>query len=286
MIYCPNCKNLLDEVSLSCGGEECLPPKFGVARLLKKQFAERFLPHEERFIQIREQEGTRWKDASLYEKMPYLNKEEGKGYPEWKGFQADLKIIDKYLKNKNGLDVLNYGSWNGWLSNQLVMRGHQVTAIGYFADEFDGLGAQQFYQNNWLSIQMDIENGLDLLARTYDCIIMNRGISFLEDPEKTCRELISKLNNNGLLVITGMNVYANPAKAIKSKEAYWEHFKKTYGFDLRFTNSKSHLSADDHLRFRELGIETFPYPDKILQNMRAGIIRTKPLYLYGVYQKN
>ena len=245
MIICPNCKNVLDEEALTCGGKHCLKPKFGVARLLRSDFADRFLDYEKKFAEIRELEGVRIKDKTVYNKMPFLNPEEGKGFREWSACRADLKIISKLISGKTGLEVLNYGSWNGWLSNQLVLKGHKVTAIAYFIDEYDGLGANRHFDTQWLSVQMDIENDLDIIEKKFDCIILNRGVSFLEHPINIVELLIRKLNLGGLLIITGMNVYRKVDKVRQTKLEFWDSFKDKYGFDIRFTKTKSYLDSKD-----------------------------------------
>ena len=78
---------------------------------------------------------------------------------------------------KDQLKILDLGAWNGWLSNQLSSDGHElVTAIDYFLHERDGLAAKKYYPNEFLAIQMDLED-LSILPYNYDIIIINRGFT-------------------------------------------------------------------------------------------------------------
>ena len=92
MIRCPNCDVSIQLDNLnSCIGADCLPPKFGVHRLLKKEVVKRLLPFEERFSNIREQEGVRWKNTSIYERLPFVSKKEGNKLDIWKTLRT-IKI--------------------------------------------------------------------------------------------------------------------------------------------------------------------------------------------------
>ena len=42
------------------------------------------------------------------------------------------------IKGKKNLHILDYGGWNGWLSNYLSQKGHQLVTTDLFIDEFDG----------------------------------------------------------------------------------------------------------------------------------------------------
>ena len=177
---------------------------------------------------------------------------------------------------------MNYGSWNGWLSNNLVKWGHRVTAISYFSDEYDGLGAQQFYKNKWLSIQMDIEHNLDILEEKYDCIIINRGVGYLENPVKTVLELIDKLRSGGILLITGLNVYKDdkiPQQKIADFIAYND---KKYNFPIFFTQSKGYLDANDIKNLKKLGIKLYPHSNKIIQKIKIAFSPKRPYICYGL----
>lgn len=284
-ISCPKCKQPVDFERLSCGGEQCLKNKNGVVRLFTDDFYQSFQQYENHFTAAREAEGVRIKDTTVYEQLPYLDNVLGRNSREWKAFREDLIVFQQVLKGRKNLKILNFGSWNGWLSNHLVKWGHHPLAIAYFADQYDGLGAQQFYKNNWSSVQMDIEGGLSVLEDVFDVIIVNRGVSFLVDPAKTIAELIKKLDTGGQLIITGLNHYEDTSKIEQQFEQHQKHYREKHGVELRFTPTKGYLSSKDIRQMMELGVQLKPYPNKQLQNLRALFWRTKPAYKYGYYLK-
>lgn len=285
MIRCPNCGNELNKELLACGTENCLSPKYGVARLLRPDFAKQLWTFEKGFQPIREEKGIRIKETALYEQLPYLPTGKGPAIAEWKQFQMDLKILKQQLRQRKKVRILNHGSWNGWLSNHLTNWGHEVTAIGYFIDEYDGLGAQQFYKNNWLSIQMDIEDDLDILEEKYDIIIINRGLAFTKHPIQLLEKLATKLVPNGQVFITGLNIHNNPSVAQENYEAYKKHFKEVYNFTLRLKPTKGYLDKQDKDNLRRLGVQFYVYPDKWLHQIRAMLLPTKTQFYYGIFQQ-
>lgn len=157
-IRCPNCNEYLDPDKGSCGTEACLSPLYGVARMMRQEFFQAFDLYSRQFEQIREKEGLRIKDPSLYENMPFVKTKKSADRYQWHLRCYDLAILKKVMRSGSGQKVLDFGSWNGWLSNTLVNWGHVPTAVGYFIDPYDGLGAKQFYRNDWLSVQMDLED--------------------------------------------------------------------------------------------------------------------------------
>jgi len=282
-VRCPKCQQLVDFTVLSCGGKDCLASENEVIRLFTDDFYQSFHLHEQHFREAREAEGVRIKDTSVYEQLPYLDNVLGRNHGEWKAFREDLQVIARHLSGQQDLKVLNYGSWNGWLSNHLVKWGHQPLAIAYFADEYDGLGAQQFYHNDWASVQMDIEGNLAIIEDTFDVIILNRGVAFLVDPAKTIEELISKLAPRGQLMITGFNYSKDTEKVKERFQQHRKHYHEKHGIELLFTPTKGYLSNQDVLAIKALGVQLKPHPNKFLQNIRAQFIKTKPTYAYGYY---
>lgn len=282
-VRCPNCQQLVDFTVLSCGGKDCLMSENEVVRLFTDDFYQSFHLHEQHFVQAREAEGVRIKDTSVYEQLPYLDNVLGRNHGEWKAFREDLQLISGHLAGRQGLRVLNYGSWNGWLSNHLVKWGHQALAISYFADPHDGLGAQQFYRNNWSSVQMDIEGNLAIIEDTFDVIILNRGVAFLVDPAKTVAELMGKLAPGGQLIVTGFNYSKDTGKAKERFLQHRKHYQEKHGVELLFTPTKGYLSHQDVQDIKALGVELKPHPNKFLQNIRAQFVKTKPTYRYGYF---
>ena len=211
---------------------------------------------------------------------------EGNSIKEWKGFQDDLQIINKRIKHLPPSKALNFGSFNGWLSNDLVKAGHEVTAMSYFIDQYDGLASEQFYTNSWTSIQMEVEEDLSEIKDSYDIIVLNRGVAFLNKTELTIKTLKSKLNPGGVLIITGVKIFKNPSVIKLLYKKHLERYENQYDFQLEFKPLKGYLDISDKINLEKMGIKLFEYPQKFLQNIRARFNHKKPLYYFGVYTKD
>ena len=280
-IRCPNCQRKVDE-SGWCGTTDCLRPMHGVWRLMTKEFFQKLDLYLASFQLMRDKEGLRITDSRLYEGMPY-----GDNYPRafkntWKEFRQDLDWLQKRM-NGYRLKVLNYGSWNGWLSNRLVAWGHEVTAVSYFIDPFDGLGAKQHFSNDWLAIQMNIEE-LSTLEKTFDVIIMNRGISFLMEPLKRIRDLQTKLTNGGRLFITGLHIFDDPAQREAHLATRAGRYKSDYDLELFPFPTKGYLDQSDEKAMLQMGIGLTPGRSAIT-HMVNRLLPTRPRYYYGYFEK-
>lgn len=285
MYQCPKCNQTIDLEGLPCHRANCLPKKHGVLRLLTDDFQTKLFEFEERFVSVREQSGVRIKDTSLYPKLPFIQGHPKYDFPEWAGFRNDLVIIKKTLKDRQGLRILNFGSWNGWLSNRLVEMGQNVTAISYFIDEYDGLGACQHYSNRWTSVQMDIEHGLQVLMETYDVIIINRGLSYLSNPYQTLTNLKQKLNPRGKLIITGIHIWNNSTLGKKRFEQKCQAYHDKYHQDLMLRPTKGYLDQQDQRSLKKLKVQLKPYPGLTIQNNLKKILRRSISRYYGLYTK-
>jgi 2-polyprenyl-3-methyl-5-hydroxy-6-metoxy-1,4-benzoquinol methylase len=280
-VRCPNCSNLLNPSTLHCGGRSCPLPKFRVARVMKKDFWQYLNSYLERFETIREEQGYRIKDTTIYPNLPYIDNVFGKNESEWYLFRRDLKIIRNALKGRSKLEILNYGSWNGWLSNRLVLDGHRVTAIGYFIDEFDGLGAKQYFPSEWLAIQTDLDD-LSILEKNFDAIIFNRGIQFEEKPAIKVNTLINKLRPDGILIITGIDFYRDPRKRARDITNLVEDYRKKYNFNLFIRPTKGYIDRADIRDMKTFGMQLHRYPGMWGSHLRSILSRVQLIPFYGV----
>ncbi len=281
-IRCPECSNVISPDGF-CGTDGCLTPVDGVWRLMTLAFYKELLPFLRGFEAMREQEGYRIKDTSLYSRMPFDS-----NYPPifgdtFRQLERDLGWIHKRLP-KRPVKVLNYGSWNGWLSHQLAEHQHEVTAISYFIDSYDGLAAKKYFPTDWRAIQMNIED-LQIMDENFDVIIMNRGISYLTQPLMIVRRLMEKLTSSGLLLITGLNVYSNPISRQKTLADRAARYRRLYGVELFPFPTRGYLDQDDLSGLKQLGIslDACRYG---LSNLRSFFRPSRPRCYRGWYQKS
>ncbi len=283
-LLCPNCREVIDAEALACPNGHRFICRSGVLSLLAESFGRELRPFLESFQAVRAAERKRRVDPAIYDRLPFIPADMGdvQFQLEWRLRQSDLVVVADRLRERPRSRVLDIGAWNGWLSHQLARRGHEVTAIDYFSDEYDGLGARRFYSTQWSAIQMDLLD-LAVIDMTFDAIIVNRCLQFLPDPIAYVGSLRHKLSAGGQLIITGLPFFQDPRwKAQRVIEMQQAH-RARYGFDLFLRPAKGYLDFGDKRCLEASGIEMKRYPQLWRASLRAMVDRTRPLQMYGVY---
>ena len=180
--------------------------------------------------------------------------------------------------------MLEIGAWNHWLTNRLNKDGHQLTAIDYFIDQFDGLGAKTHYKSNeWLSIQLNLER-LDIIDETFDIIIVNRAIIYFKDPLSVLKALKEKLKPNGQIIITGLIYDRYPGKFMTRFNALNEEFEIKEGFSLAIKPFYGAFGNKELQDAQELGYTSHEYKLSFLQYLSRQIKRRDEKLMYLVYK--
>lgn len=218
------------------------------------------------------------KDVSLYKNLPFSIYSE-----EWKERQKDIYVIDEKIKNKKNLKILDVGSWNGWLSNYLSNKGHQVTALNLFMDEYDGLLSKNKYETTYTSLQINVEE-LYRIEDQFDCIVFNRNWAFFNNAQKVFNDAKKMLTPNGEILFTGLAFYKNPVKAKKNLELMNEKFETKYKIPIIYNDSKGYLDADDFSFFTRNNISLQSYQK--VKNFIKLLFPKKARIYYGCYKNN
>jgi 2-polyprenyl-3-methyl-5-hydroxy-6-metoxy-1,4-benzoquinol methylase len=279
-LLCPNCCDPIDAQSLGCRNGHQFACEDGVLVLLEETFKQQLQAFVETFTRLRADESRRLLDPSVYKELPFAPKL--KWQYAWRVRRYDLAIINRLLQGRTRQQILDVGAWNGWLSHRLATQGHEVTAIDYFTDEYDGLRAKKFYDLSWKAIQMDVYD-LSVLNQTYDVIILNRCLQFSDDPAGYVASVKTKVASDGLLILTGLGFYWDPLTKIRDVAAFRAHLN-SYGLDF-FKPTKAYLDFVDKERLQNQGVRLHPYPQLWARatNLKARFKKTWPLYYYGVY---
>jgi SAM-dependent methyltransferase len=261
-VLCPTCRDPLDPRSLRCAGGHGFEKIDGILRLLDPGFGERLDGFLELFQPLREADGRRIADPSVFPGLPQVLSRD----PEWRMRGYDAAVIRRLTEDRVCGTALDVGAWNGWLSHLLAVDGHAVTAVDYFVDELDGLGAHRFYSVGWRSIQTDLRD-LSILDQRFDLVILNRCIQFFEDPAAMVTSAAERLEAGGLLVATGLEFFADPSGRRQQVEAMLERFRQ-HGI-VPFIPIKGYLDTEDLRRLRAAGLELRAYPQLRMRIARA-----------------
>lgn len=280
-IKCPYCEQqvLFALDCIKCENGHCIETEHGVIILQEPSFSKWYVPFEKKFQSYRARENFRIKDESIYDQLPNVPNRLGKGL--WNAKAKDLEIVRKFLSGRDALNILEIGAWNGWLSHHLNQMGHHVTAIDYFIDPYDGLGAKKYYSHqDWTAIQMNLER-LDLIDEKYDLIIVNRMIVYFENPIKTLNSLLQeKLNNEGQILVTG--VIATNDKPRHNDRFYQEmkDFEKKEGFSLCTKPFFGPFTDFDLRKCEALGFQRHYYKSNLLGKLKSFVRKPVNWQLY------
>jgi SAM-dependent methyltransferase len=275
---CPTCHEPVDGERLICPRGHSFRMRDGVLSLLDAHFQQRL----ERFTAIlhehRTATGKRRLDPAVYEDLPFAA--EVWSRLEWRLRRYDWAVVETCV-GTHPRRILDIGAWNGWLSHRLASIGHEVTAIDYFADKYDGLGARRFYRSRWRAIQMDLTD-LSPLPSTFDHVIVNRCLAFQGDPTAYLAQARAKLAPGGSVLLTGLAFYHEPSRKAKAVESMTREYRKRYGAEMFLNPTRGYLDGQDQRRLAAAGVRLTAYPHLLLANLKARVLPHHPRYYYGL----
>ena len=228
------------------------------------------------FEEYRENRKERMKNLNLYKNLPFSINDKS-----WRSKRKDVRIIKNLIKTRKNLNILDVGAWNGWLSNCLCADGHTVVATDIFTDEFDGLKAQKYYNNDFITLQI-LPSELWRIQAKFDLIIFNRNWAYLENQFEVFESSKSLLHSNGIIIMTGLTFYKKPSLIKKNIEAMDNFFRDKYGISILFFDTKGYLDNNDEKFLKNLQLKVLPY-NKTKNFFRK--ISRYPLHKYCLYEK-
>ncbi len=158
---------------------------------------ESFKEFSELYTNVRKKEGRFYHDETL-SKLPVISKQHLL-YNEWKMRENTLKMLKKYLDNRNDIvNILDLGCGNSWMSNRLSeINGKNIFAIDVNNEELKQ-AARVFKNENLIIIHGDIFN-LDSSFFRFDSIIISGVLSYFPNPKELIEKCITLLKPNGEL---------------------------------------------------------------------------------------
>ena len=257
---CPGCHTRLElsnQDTLGCPADQLTFPKdSGIRRFLlpeRKELFDRFIKDYET-IRLKEGRGTA--SPAYYQTLPFRDLS-GKFTDAWqiraRSYQVfrDLILHPAESSAIRPLKILDLGAGNGWLSNRLAQRGHQVAAVDLTTNSYDGLGAWVYYETSFEPIQAEFDH-LPLADVQCDLIIFNASIHYSVKYETTLCESLRVLKPWGQLVILDTPVYHNPSSGLQMVKEREAAFVRQYGIPSNSLPSENFLTD---ARIESLGNE-------------------------------
>jgi SAM-dependent methyltransferase len=245
-LQCPRCNGLLEETgrlanpySIICGScDFVLSNREGIWRALTPHGAARY----KRFIQdyetVRLREGRGSGGGHYYLALPFKDISGGNSW-QWgiraRTFRFVTQRILPVLEYRipGGLDILDLGAGNGWLSYRLALRGHRPVAVDLLVNHFDGLGAARHYlpflRRKFPRFQAEMDR-LPFAPGQFDLAIFNASFHYSEDYDRTLDECLRCLRRPGHILILDSPSYFSEESGEKMVSEKKAGFEKKYGF--------------------------------------------------------
>ena len=277
-LLCPNCRAAVDTTTLACPGGHQFVYDDGVLVLLETQFAARLCAFSAVLTRFRDAEHKRLTDPAAYEQLPYGKAREN---VEWRARCYDLALIKREIAERGRLRILDVGASNGWLSHQLALQGHELTAVEQFTDEYDGLRAKKFYSSDWRAIQLDLTD-LSVLNQRYDVVILNHGLHFLPDPVAGVADAQRRVAEGGLLIAIGLAFFRDPSARIRHVAALQQAHRERYNAEFFLRPTRGYLDTADKKHLEAQGLQLRLNPFFWRANLKSLARSTAPRHYYGV----
>lgn len=257
-LQCPHCHHGLGSSSspgsppTSCS--RCgfaISERNGILRALAPDRRQRFEQFIREYEEVRAEEGRGSSSAEYYLALPF---EDVTGHNRWQ-WQIRARTFGCLEKSvlpeierafRRGLDVLDVGAGNCWLSYRLALRGHRPVAVDLLDNDADGLGAAPQYfphlPGPFPRFQADMDR-LPFAPAQFDAVVFNASFHYSVDYEQTLAEALRCLRRPGYLIIADSPYYSRDESGQKMVEEKHAQFQRRFGFRSNSLQSREYLTS-------------------------------------------
>ena len=227
-LICRECGSALGamrEVACGCGSE--LRVEGGILRAIapeRRRYYEKFLRD---YAAIRHAEGRGSEDPAYYRALPFADLS-GRNAAQWRIRAATYRYFESRLLPPAGLDILDLGAGNGWLSYRLAALGHRPVAVDIFNDACDGLGAARRY-GRFPLVEAEFDC-LPFAGAQFDLAVFNASLHYSTDYRRTLAESLRCLRPTGRIIVLDSPLYRRRDHGERMQTERRALFQAQYGF--------------------------------------------------------
>jgi SAM-dependent methyltransferase len=259
---CPRCRGDLEK--LAEGELHCLKDQItfkkvdGIWRFLLPERENHYARFISDYEAIRHSEGRGSPNPSYYRSLPFQDLS-GRFSNDWKiratSFRELERLTASYFHTNQSIHMVDLGAGNGWLSNQIALRGHRVTAIDLLTNIEDGLGTWKYYESRFTPVQAEFVH-LPFFDRSVSMVLFNASFHYSESYEQTLLEALRILQPDGLVVVMDSPVYHGAESGRQMALERKMDFISKHGFASDSIRSENYLTYDrmDELS-RKMGVQ-------------------------------
>ena len=248
---CPRCRSRLaeDGFGYTCAVDNLsFFKEDGIWRFLPEDRIDFYRQFIEQYEKVRLDEGWGMRTGRYYNLLPYQDVS-GNHNRIWqiraKSFDVLLsQVVDPLAKDlERPLRVLDLGAGNGWLSHQLSLKDHEVTAVDLLVNQFDGLGTHVHYATEYVPVQAEYDH-LPIDGHEVDLLVFNGSLHYSTDYHRTLGEGLRVLRPKGCLVVMDTPIYHDPSSGVEMVSERQHSFAKYYNIDRPPLDSQNFLTFD------------------------------------------
>lgn len=258
-LRCPNCFRDLGALDTTDPSASAVCPgcgftgsnQEGIWRALAPDREERFRRFVQEYQEVRALEGRGSSIADFYLKLPYADIT-GRHRWQWKIRGSSFRFFEANIlprienARERGLDVLDLGAGNCWMSYRLALRRHRLVAVDLIDNAADGLGAAKHYLPHlpvpFVRFQAEMDR-LPFQDRQFDLAIFNASFHYSEDYHRTAGEALRCLRRPGHLIIMDSPFYERPESGDEMVKERQAAFARQFGFASDSLPSREYLTA-------------------------------------------
>ncbi len=259
-VKCPACSrdmNALDAMdpltTVICSGcRFTLSNREGIWRALAPDREEAFRQFVHEYQQVRSIEGRGSSNPDFYFGLPYEDIT-GRHRWQWKIRGRSFRFFERVVLPKidhsqgHGLDVLDVGAGNCWMSYRLALKAHRPVSVDLNDDVEDGLGAARYYlvrlRNPFARFQAEMDR-LPFQDRQFDLAIFNASFHYSQDYCCTVGEVMRCLRRPGHLVIMDSPFYQCTDSGQQMVDEKRAAFTRRFGFPSDSLASHEYLTGE------------------------------------------
>ncbi|MBI4165874.1 MAG: class I SAM-dependent methyltransferase [Acidobacteria bacterium] len=235
--------------SAACGFE--IQTESGIWKTIPASSQKRFEQFVREYEFVRAQEGYAATGGDYFLALPYKDLT-GRNKWQWKIRKGSFRFLAEKVfpvlehTYTDGIDILDIGSGNCWLSYRLALRGHRPVAVDLLLNHQDGLGAAHHYLRHlprpFPRFQAEM-NKLPFEDSQFDVAIFNASFHYSEGYLQTLRETLRCLRRPGHVMIVDSPHYEHDESGRRMVEEKHARFLEMYGFGSDSIASREYLTA-------------------------------------------
>lgn len=224
--------------------------RLGIWDALPRTREEKFSRFVEEYQTVRRREGRGSGGGHYFLALPYQDIT-GRNTWQWKIRRRSFRYLARRIlprlerKQPGGLNILDVGAGNGWMSYRLALRGHRLVAVDLLVNGLDGLGAARHYfeylRPSFPRFRAEM-NCLPFAERQFDLVVFNASFHYSEDYARTITEAVRCLRRPGNILIMDSPFYRREESGKQMVEERRGQFQQKYGFRSDSVRSREYLT--------------------------------------------